>query len=65
MARKTPSLTPPSQQSIQLVLATATNAPLQNLQHAAAVQNAINEVASFFQQLMAPKPERPHDAASA
>lgn len=55
MSKKKAALIPPSQQSMQLVMQQAASAPLQNMQHAAAVHKAINEVSAFFQQLMAPQ----------
>ncbi len=52
MAKKSPALAPPSVQSIDIILQQAANAPLQNLQHAAAVDKALQEVAAFFRALL-------------
>jgi hypothetical protein len=55
VAKKAPVITPPSQQTIELVLNTAANAPLQNLQHAAQVDKALTEVTAFFRALLGPQ----------
>lgn len=52
MAKKTSAIKQPSREAVQLVLNQAASAPLQNLQHAAAVDKALNEVAAFFNALM-------------
>lgn len=51
MSKKSQPLKAPSQQALQLVLDQAANAPLQNMQHAIAVDRALNEVRAFFDAL--------------
>jgi hypothetical protein len=53
MAKKNkPAL--PSGRSIEMVLTQAANAPLQNMQHAAAVDAALKEVTAYFRALLQP-----------
>lgn len=52
---KPKKLAPPSVQSIELVLNQASKASLQNMDHAKAVDTALNEVAAFFRALLAPQ----------
>lgn len=64
MSKKKSALTPPSPQAIQLLVQQAASAPLQNMQHAVAVQQAINEVSAFFRQLQAAGSSKPQASAS-
>ena len=52
---KTPALKPPSVDSINLVLQAASSAPLQNMQHAAALGKALAEVEGFFKAMLEPQ----------
>ncbi len=61
VAKKQSTLKPPSQQVIELVLNHAASAPLQNLNHAKAVDAALNEVAAFFRALYSPASARAAD----
>ena len=51
--KKQSELKAPSQQSVQLLFDQVSAAPLQNMQHAAAVDKAMREMQEFFQQLYA------------
>ena len=64
MSKKKSVLTPPSPQAVQLLIQQAASAPLQNMQHAVAVQQAINEISAFFRQLQAAGSSKPQASAS-
>jgi hypothetical protein len=53
VSKKKPQLKAPSQQSVQLLFDQVNAAPLQNMQHAAAVDKAMRELQAFFTQLYA------------
>lgn len=64
MSKKKSMLAPPSQQALQLVMQQAASAPLQNMQHAAQVNKALEEVATFFRALLGPQSTSERGAAS-
>ena len=55
MSKKSPSLTPPSIQSINLVLQAADAAPRPNGPTSRQVDAAVMELQKFFEQLLAPQ----------